>query len=163
MELGSATARTDSGRVAARVIPVVTIAAVLAIAAVAIARGVGMNPDGALYQSAAEHLASGRGYVDYTGSPISVLSPALPAALAVLIRIGVSPHATWSLVNLGALVVYLLATWGLLRSVVDATWVRLALFAVVATGTGLFTSALSDPLFVAVTASPGPDRQQFLA
>lgn len=50
MGLGSATAQTDSGRVAARVIPVVTIAAVVAIAAVALARGVGMNPDGALYQ-----------------------------------------------------------------------------------------------------------------
>jgi len=55
-------------------------------------------------------------------------------------------------VNLSALLVYLFATWGLLRLVVESTWVRLGLFAPVATGTGVFTSALSDPLFAAVTA-----------
>lgn len=152
MGMDSATAEMDRGRVSLRVIPVVTIAVVVAIAAVSLARGVGMNPDGAVYQSAAEHLASGRGYVDYTGGPISVFPPTLPAALAVLIWVGASPHAAWALVNLGALLVYLLATWGLLRLVVESTWVRLGLFAVVATGTGVFTSALSDPLFAAVTA-----------
>jgi hypothetical protein len=138
-----------------RILAITTIVVAVSITAVALARSVGMTPDGAVYQSVAQHLAIGQGYTDYTGSSVSVFPPGVPILLAFLIWVGASPHTAWVLVNVGALATYLLATWALLRLVVASMWVRLSLLAVVAfvvAGTGVFTAALSDPLFAALAA-----------
>lgn len=134
---------------AAAAVVVATVAATL----VGARHGAILSPDSAVYQSAAVHLTEGRGLVDYTGDAVTVFPPGVAVVLALFIALGASGSAAWLLLDVVALVAFLAAGWQLLGMTAPTRRIWwFAGLAAMTVETSLFTRALSEPLFLAVTA-----------
>lgn len=130
-------------------------AGLLAAAAVWVAtlrHGPGVSPDSAIYLSAAEHLAAGRGLVSFDGEPLVAWAPLYPALLAVAGWIGLSPLDVARAGNALAagLTAALAAVW-LSACTVTRPWLLGGTLAVALSPVLLYTAAFvwSEALFAA--------------
>lgn len=117
--------------------------------------GVGVSPDSVAYLSAAENLRSGRGYVDFSGNPISFFPPLYPALIAILSALlGTDVHevARWvSALSLGAIVGLVgVAAWWLTSSV-GLTLMSCVLAVTAKPLRTVSLMAWSEPLFIVLT------------
>lgn len=118
--------------------------------------GVLLTPDGAIYQSAAVSLSKGRGYLDYTGSEVSVYPPGTSVLLALLACVaGLSMATAWKILLAVSFGAYAVAAWWLSSMLCIRRWAALIAFSAglfLGTSTYVFRTGLSDAPFAAISA-----------
>ncbi len=116
--------------------------------------GAGLTPDSVHYIAAARNMLAGEGTVSFTGEPLVLWPPLLPATLAALAATGVEILSAARFLNAacyGSIV--LLAGAGLWR-VTASVWGALAAAALVALSVPLFSASTmvwSGPMFTALS------------
>jgi 4-amino-4-deoxy-L-arabinose transferase-like glycosyltransferase len=146
---------TESTRAAACCVAALAIGAA-ALVLIGTRHGPGIEPDSTSYISAARNLASGRGYRDFTGQPLTHFPPGFPTPLAVGAWLGISPTTAARLVNAVSLATIVSLGWLLARRHARALLVTLGATVLIAFSFGLVHFAdgvLSETMFVAVTVA----------
>lgn len=135
----------------------------VAVAAVAVGCGLvvlastrhvlGFNPDSVAYLSSGVSLAHGRGLTPSSGGQLTVFGPGYPAAIAVMVRLGLQAKDAARAVNAGSLAATVMLSFLLLRRHVRSRAIGLCGVAAVALSALLFEMAVmvwSESLFIAL-------------